>query len=363
MTITINAKTDLTYEEIYEGHANGKSRLPKVLKQVEDGTNALAETTGVDILRRRTGGGNSTDVSGIGVSVTDPVAKLISAARYDALLSGYSPSGGEPSQNLIDSDVRGVTKNPFDLLDFVSGDLNSDQLKGSGDALATRAAKLKDVGSNQVVREFTEIVTGSINVRDRFGDRVGGGGETGAVHGEDQNIPGISTNTGSQAKVVGTVDGSSGFDFDGNDVTLGVDMDNVGADAVVYASADGVSLNDAAAETDAQLSAGAAFVKGDNVVLRSDLIGADGEVDVTEANTVLGFAASGAVVGQTAGAYPLLVDDTVIGITGPAQDVKNHIQYGTYQFGTLRIFTSINDAEPVAYVLHPDLLDDLIANQ
>ncbi len=36
-TITLNAREDLTYEEIYEGYANGKSRLPKIIKQIEEG--------------------------------------------------------------------------------------------------------------------------------------------------------------------------------------------------------------------------------------------------------------------------------------------------------------------------------------
>ncbi len=51
-TLTFNARVDLTYEEIYEGYANGKSRLPKLIKQIEAGENVLAESTGVDILRR-----------------------------------------------------------------------------------------------------------------------------------------------------------------------------------------------------------------------------------------------------------------------------------------------------------------------
>lgn len=367
MTITINAKTDLTYEEIYEGHANGKSRLPKILKEIENGTNALAEEFGINILRRRTGGGNSTNVSGIGISVSDPVAKLISSAHYDDLITNYSnPSWGRPSQNFIDADVRGVTKNPFDLIDFVSGIDNADQLKGSGDALATRAAKLKAIGSNVVIRDFTELVQGNINVRDRFGDRVGVGGATGEVHGVDQNIPDIMTDTGSQAKVVGSVDGSSGLDMTA-DTTLSVDI-NRGSDVdIVYTNAT-LSLGEVSNETNEALgdaipdSEGAAFVKGNNVVLRSDRIGGGGVVKVNEANTAIGFATQ-ETFGETSGAYGVDGDDDIITVSSEARDVKNRIRYGTFQFGTLRIFTSINNANPVAYIVHPDLLTDLELNQ
>ena len=358
-TRTINTKDDLTYEEIFEGHANGKSRLPKILKEIEAGTGTFGtlanSDAGIDILRRRTGGGNSTNVSGIGVSVADPVASLISAAKYDALKSGYT--GEAPSENYIDADVRGVTKNPFDLIDFVSGVDNSDQLKGSGDALATRAAKLKAEGSNVVIRDFTEEIQASdtsYDVREKYGDRVGGGGATGEVHGVDQGIEGLIA-TDSQAVVIGTTGAS--FDMS-SDTTLGVDVDNGGVDAVVYPSATR-SLSEVIADTNDQLSSGDARSTGSQVSIRSSGLGAAGEVDVTEANTELAIGVQTAV-GLTAGASSLGTGDTVIVLDSAAAGTKTNIRYGTYQFGVLRVFTSINDADPVAYILHPDLLTDLV---
>jgi hypothetical protein len=368
MTITINSRENLTYEEIYEGYQNGKSRLPKTLKDIEagvgandsDSMTAKANASGVEIKRRRTGGGNASDTTGLGLSGQPTVARLLSKARYDELLAAYSPLGAQPSQNFIDADVRGVCKNPFDLIDFVSGIDNADQLRGSGNALATRAAKLKALGSNVVIRDFTEIVPANIDVRAKFGDRVGGGGATGEVHGVDQGIPGIQSDTASQAKIVGTGDGSSDFAM-GPDTTLGLDLGESSQD-IVYTNGT-LTLDEAAQETNAGIvdngngNTASAIVKGDNVVLHGDEIGQ--QIEVTEANTVLGFATQ-VVLGQTAGAYGLASDDTEITVPAAATDVKNRIAYGTYQFGTLRIFTSINDAEPVAYVLHPDLLDDLV---
>lgn len=359
MTITINAKTDLTYEEIYEGHANGKSRLPKILKEVEANTGvfgALANSdAGIDILRRRTGGGNSTDVSGIGVSVADPVASLISAANYDTLKAAYTDT--VPSEHFIDADVRGVTKNPFDLIDFVSGVDNSEQLQGSGDALATRAAKLKAQGSNVVVRDFTEKIKASDQSYDvlvKFGDRIGGGGATGEIHGVDQGIAGLIA-TDSQAIAIG----ATGESFDmSNDTTLGVDMDNEGVDSVVY-PASTLTKAEVIAETNRQLSAGEAVNIGAQIALRSSGLGAAGEVDVTEESTELGFGVATAV-GATVGASTLSSNDTVIDLDDTAVDTRTRIKYGTFQFGVLRVFTSINDASPVAYILHPDFLSDLV---
>jgi hypothetical protein len=208
--VTLNAKTDLTYEEVYEGHANGKSRLPKILKDIQAAdvspAQTLADTTGIEILRRRTGGGNSTNVANVGVSVADPVAMLISATNYDALLAGYDVAGGQPSQNFIDVDVHGVVKNPFDLIDFVSGIDNAGTTLSSGNQLATRAAKLEDTGSLQVTRNFTEFIPPSTaagyDMRAKYGDRIGGGGATGEVHGVDQGIPGLITTDG-QAILIG----------------------------------------------------------------------------------------------------------------------------------------------------------------
>lgn len=365
---TINTKNDLTYEEIYEGHSNGKSRLPKILKDIEAGTGVFATLasadTGIDILRRRTGGGNSTNVSGIGMTLADPVASLISAAKYDSLIAGYSPEDGEPSQNFIDADVHGVVKNPFDLIDFVSGIDNSDQLQGSGNALSTRAAKLKDQGSNVVIRDFTERIAAAdqdYDVRVKFGDRVGGGGASGEIHGVDQNIVGLLA-TDSQARLLGAT-GETGVYFDGFDMSgdtdLDVEVDNSGIDNVVYSSAV-LTMREVLAETNRQLSAGKAISIGEQIALVSDGLGAAGSIGVTGENTVLNFD-FGTVVGATVGASSVsLTGETLIELADSAVGTRTHIRYGTYQFGTLRIFTSINDASPVAYILHPDLLSDLV---
>ena len=358
-TRTINAKTDLTYEEIYEGHSNGKSRLPKILKDIEAGTGPFAtlanSNTGISILRRRTGGGNATNVSGIGVTIADPVASLISAANYDALKLAYS--GESPSENFIDADVRGVVKNPFDLIDFVSGVDNSEQLQGSGDALATRAAKLKAQGSNVVIRNFTEKIAASeqsYDVRAKFGDRVGGGGATGEIHGVDQGIADLLA-TDSQALLIGATGETFAMS---NDTDLDVEVDNSGIDNVVYSSAI-LTKNEVIAETNRQLSSGKAITTGEQIALVSGGLGAGGSISVTGENTELDFA-FGTVVGATVGASSLSTGDTVIELDAAAVDTRTNIRYGTFQFGVLRVFTSINDASPVAYILHPDLLSDLV---
>ena len=159
-TVTLNAREDLTYEEIYEGYANGKSRLPKILKQIEAGVgtfSTLAESTGVDILRRRTVGGNSTNVTNIGQTASsDPVAKLISFDRYSTLIANYNGIDGvyetPPGRRHTDIDVRGLTKEPFDLLDMVAGVNFSEQVKNAGDGKVGRAAKLTEDGSRSLVR-------------------------------------------------------------------------------------------------------------------------------------------------------------------------------------------------------------------
>jgi len=362
---TLNAKTDLTYEEVYEGHANGKSRLPKILKEVEAAgaspAKTLADTTGIEILRRRTGGGNAENVANVGVSVTDPVAMLISATNYDTLLSGYSPVGAQPSQNFIDIDVHGVVKNPFDLIDFVSGIDNAGTALSSGNEPATRSAKLADTGSNQVTRDFTELIqpstAASYDMRAKFGDRIGGGGATGEVHGVDQGIPGLIATDG-QAIAIGAT-AATGYGLAGA-TALGVDVDSQGAETVTYTAAI-LQLDQVIAETNAQITTGEAGIAGtDQFAIRSEGLGAAGEVDTTEANAVLLLApdpAVGATVATSSLTGPVGSESVIVlGASG----VNMNIKYGTYQFGTLRIFNSINDAAPVAYVLHPDLLSDLI---
>jgi hypothetical protein len=367
-TRTLNAKTDLTYEEIYEGHANGKSRLPKILKdantnrQISNAVATLAGTTGVPVIRRRTGGGNASNVSGLGISVTTPVAMLITATRYDALKAGYSPAGGAPSENMIDADVRGVTKNPFDLIDFVSGINNSEQSAGSGDADSTRAAKLKAQGSNSVVRDFTRMIRAAdqdLDVRALFGDRIGGGGATGEVHGVDVGIQDLIA-TDSQAIAIG----NTGTGFTIGDTGMQVDLDNQGVEVVTFAAGAQTSVELAAVANpqlthDPNKPVPMFTYETGQIAIRSQTLG--GEVDITEASTELGLGIQ-TVNGATVGSAGLTGEETVIELDASAVDRLTNIRYGTYQFGTLRVYQSINDASPVAYFVHPDLMDDLVVN-
>jgi hypothetical protein len=141
-----------------------------------------------------------------------------------------------------------------------------------------------------------------------------------------------------------------------------VDVDNAGIDAVTYTSAVQTRA-EVIAETNSQIASGEASSLGTQIVLRSTLLGTAGEIDVSEANTELDFTAVttvGATAGQsstgTTGDFTISLDDTAV-------DTVTHIRYGTYQFGTLRVFTSINDTDPVAYIIHPDLMDDLVLFQ
>ena len=206
-TRTLNARTDLTYEEIYEGHANGRSRLSKMVKQIENGELALAESTGIDIKRRRTVGGSSVNVDGIGQTDTRVIAKLISAARFDALISGYVGHDSfltPPSYRVQTVDVLGVTKETFDLLDEVAGTNFAEQVKNAASEvndLTGREVKVRTFGSGVVVREIrTTVPTGAtadIDVTDYFSnDRIGLGGATGELHGVDKTITGVTTSVG-----------------------------------------------------------------------------------------------------------------------------------------------------------------------
>jgi hypothetical protein len=95
------------------------------------------------------------------------------------------------------------------------------------------------------------------------------------------------------------------------------------------------------------------------IAIRSQTLG--GEVDITEASTELGLGIQ-TVNGATVGSAGLTGEETVIELDASAVDRLTNIRYGTYQFGTLRVYSSINDASPVAYFVHPDFMDDLVAN-
>lgn len=377
MTITLNTKTDLTYEEIYEGYANGKSRLPKILKEIEAGTGnfaTLANAAGIDILRRRTIGGNSTNVSQIGQTApSDPVAKLISVAHYNSLIANYDGDSNAasfstpPSRKYTDIDVRGLTKEPFDLIDLVAGTNNSEQVRGSGDGLSPRAAKLAADGSRVVIRDVTQVIvsdTQAFDVRALSGDRIGGGGNTGEVHGVDVGIQEL-VDVRSEAIAIGLT--GSSFDMTG-DPAMSVDIDNQGAADVSFPSevlddSRIIELANASMVAGGQQdgSKRGAYTKfSAQMAIRSQDLG--GEVDITEANTVLGLGTQ-TVVGATVGSAALAATaQEVIDLGSASVDRLTQIRYGTFQFGTLRVFTSINDAAPVAIVLHPDLLSDLISN-
>ena len=369
-TQTLNALADLTYEEIYEGYANGKSRLPKILRDVVAGSNAwatLAGSTGIPILRRRTGGGNATNVTGIGITVTARVATLISTARYAALLAGYNgpdPYDTPPSQNFIDIDVRGLTKNPFDLIDMVAGVNYAVQTKGSGDKGATREVKISERGSASVIRDITQVITDNtvdFDVRTLYNDRIGSGGESGAVHGVDQDIVGL-IEAASEVVVSGTGYAAT-YDMT-TDEELGGQIDNVGGGTAEFGTGD-----QAAAHILSQLNAklkphqgkrDVAYFEGSTLKIRSQNVVGTAEVDVTEANTLLDFSV-GTDVGATVGGATLsATGQEIIELSTGSVDRLTNIRYGTYQFGTVRVYNSINDTSPVAYILHPDLFDDMV---
>ena len=228
-TLTLNARTDLTYEEIYEGYANGKSRLPKFIKQIEAGLLPLAETTGIDIKRRRTEGGNAETIGNVGQTDSTVVAKLISASRWTSLIAGYSGPGSgfvtPPSFNLQTVKVRQVIKEPFDLIDQVAGINFAIQVGGAAtetNPLTGRETKIQEKGTGIRIREIdTRAPAGStadIDVRDFFpNDRIGGGGATGEVHGVDQGIPEL-IRAESEGRAVGN--STATYDLSGGDDNL-----------------------------------------------------------------------------------------------------------------------------------------------
>jgi len=372
-TRTINARTDLTYEEIYDGHANGKSRLPKILKDIvedRDPFASLAEGSGIDIKRRRTSGGNSQNASNVGVTVTDSdiVAKLISWTRFNSLLSNYDGINPvyntPPSQNFTDIDVRGLIKEPFDLLDQVSGVNRAYQTKNAGDGLVGRAAKLKEDGSRSSVRDITQIIvsdTQNFNVREFNNDRIGSGGITGEVHGVDVGIQDL-VDVKSEALVIGNTGES--FDFS-SDEELAADIDNQGGATAEFGDGT-LSVERTLLQGNAQFDLdrskrSALYQRFSQVALRSQDLG--GEVDITDGNTPLGLGAT-VVVGATVGSASIAATgQEVINLGAASVDRLTNIRYGTFQFGTVRVFNSINDSNPVAVVVHPDLLADLIRNQ
>ena len=373
-TLTLNAKTDLTYEEIYEGYANGKSRLPKILKEIEAGTgpfSVLANAAGIDILRRRTVGGNSTDVSQIGqTDPSDPVAKLIGITHYNSLIANYDGSSNDsafstpPSRKYTNVDVRGLTKEPFDLLDLVAGINFSEQVKNAGDGRVGRAAKLRADGSRVVVRDITQIITSDtqdFDTRAFQGDRIGGGGNTGEVHGVDVGIQEL-VDVKSEALVIGNTGVSFNMATDG---AMTVNVDGQGANDIGWPAEvlDDLRIIEIAnAEANIDRSKRGAFTKfGRQMAIRSQDLG--GSVVVSEPETVLGLT-NQTVTGATVGSASVgsTAQESIL-LGSASVDRLTQIRYGTFQFGTLRVFTSINDTSAVAIVLHPDLLSDLISNQ
>lgn len=369
-TQTLNALADLTYEEIYEGYANGKSRLPKILRDIVAGSNAwatLAGSTGVPILRRRTGGGNATNVTGIGITNSTRVATLISTARYAALLAGYNgpdPYDTPPSQNFIDIDVRGLTKNPFDLIDMVAGVNYAVQTKGSGDKGATREVKVSERGSASVIRDITQViddVTVDFDVRTLYNDRIGDGGESGAVHGVDQGIVGL-IEAASEAVIAATGYAAS-YDLTSDDEMVGQIDNSGGGTAQFIAGVNTVDQVLSQLNTTLKPHSGkrdVAYFEGDTLKIRSQNVVGTVEVDITEACSPLDLEIENVVGATLGGATLSATGQEIIELTTGSIDRLTNIRYGTYQFGTVRVYNSINDASPVAYILHPDLFDDMV---
>ena len=395
--VTYTAKTDLTYEEIYEGYANGKSRLPKIIKDIENGNVALAETTGVSILRRRTEGGNAQTPGNVGQDSTTVVAKLISAARWDSLIAGYSGSGEfvtPPSYNLQTVNVRAVVKEPFDLIDQVAG-INYAQ-QGSGAAANTetgREAKIQEKGTGVRVREIDfrapAGATADVDVRDYFAnDRIGGGGATGEVHGVDQGISEVLV-ADSEGRAVGITAGAFPVSLTAGSIGMTFALGATGEteievtfDVGSHTAAEIAStINDAVAvaqirNSDADEFRGVpvddpvAVVINGTLELHSRKRGLQGEdtdgsgIQIINDNTPLGLTSAddvlrGATVGDVDGTF----EQTIIDLASEASACRTTVRYGTAQFGALQVVGTTNGlvaATASAYIVHPDFLEDLI---
>ncbi len=398
-TLTLNAKVDLTYEEIYEGYANGKSRLPKIIKDIENGEVALAEDTGVNILRRRTEGGNAETPGNVGQDNTTVVAKLISAARWDALIAAYTGPGGgfltPPSYNLQTVNVRQVVKEPFDLIDQVAGVNFARQDSGSAENTETgREAKIQELGTGVRIRGIDTRApagaTADIDVRDFFAnDRIGGGGATGEVHGVDQGISDTVLVANSEGLVVGNTAGQgSGTDFDLTSATalnfkLGATASPEVAvvfearntytveevrDTINAAVAVAQAANPAAGEFEGiPVNDPVCVIVDGAIELHSrnrGLVGNSGFL-ITGDNAELGFeaatenVASGATVGSVDGIF----EQTVVDLDPTASATRTTLRYATAQFGVLQVVGTTNGlvaATASAYIVHPDFLEDLI---
>ncbi len=404
-TLILNAKTDLTYEEIYEGYANGKSRLPKIIKQIENGDVALAETTGVNILRRRTDGGNAETPGTVGQDSTTVVAKLISAARWNTLIAGYTGLGEfvtPPTYNLQRVNVRQVVKEPFDLIDQVAGVNYSRQVGGAAsdqNTLSGREAKIQELGSGVRIREIDARApagaTVDIDVRDYYPyDRIGGGG-TGenVLHDYDANIPEVLV-ADSEGRAVGNTAGQgSGTDFDLTSATaLNFKLGATGETeiAVVFEAKDTWLIDDVRKQINAAVAAAQLANPGapefDGIPVNDDvcvIIGGalelhsrkrglqgDGDqsgIQITNDNAELGFASADDVLrGATVGDIDGTFEQTMIDLAPEAASCRTLVRYGTVQFGVIQIVGTTNglvDATASAYLVHPDFLADLIIGQ
>ncbi len=403
--VTFTAKTDLTYEEIYEGYANGKSRLPKIIKDIENGNIALAETTGVSILRRRTQGGNAQTPGNVGQDNTTAIAKLISSDRWDALIAAYTGSGDfvtPPSYNLQSVDVRAVIKNPFDLIDQVAGINYANQTGGGAsekNTLSGREAKIQDKGTGVRIREIDARApagaTADIDVRDFFAnDRIGGGGWTGEVHASDDEGGGVSDSVlvaDSEGRAVGNTAGQgSGTDFDLTSATaLNFKMGATGETeiAVVFEAKNTWLIDDVRKQINAAVAAAQlanpAATEFDGIPVNDDVCvivsgalelhsrkrglqgGADQSgIEITVDNTELGFASGDDVLrGATVGDIQDTFAQVVVDLASAASACRTTLRYGTAQFGVLQVIGTTNGlVTPTAsaYIVHPDFLADLI---
>lgn len=396
-TITLNARTDLTYEEIYEGYANGKSRLPKIIKQIENGDLPLAESTGIDIKRRRTSGGNAETPGNVGQTDDAVVAKLISADRWDALIAGYDGPGGgfvtPPSFNMQTVEVRQVVKEPFDLIDQVAGINFAEQGGGAAkdvNQLTGREAKLQERGTGVRIREIDARAplgaTADIDIRDFFGnDRIGGGGATGEVHGVDQSIPELIL-AESEGRAVGasaatydlTSDNTLTFELGGVPVAVTfpaavltkqevVNAINARVDEVFAANPAepvfyGVPENDQVAIIEGGGPIALHTRNRGNLRAPGFSTGSS-EIEITNDNSVLGFTAADDTEGATVGDVDGVFEQTVVDLDPTASATRTTLRYGTAQFGVLQIVGTTNGlVAPTAsaYIVHPDFLEDLI---
>jgi hypothetical protein len=106
-----------------------------------------------------------------------------------------------------------------------------------------------------------------------------------------------------------------------------------------------------------------AILEEGRLALHSRNLGRAGHITVSEGNIALGLTGDDGGTGATVGDIQSITAQETILLDPSAAFARTRLRYTTVQFGVLEIKTSINDTAAVAYILHPDHLEDLIAFQ